>query len=46
MIEWLQGLPAEWGNYVSILLFCSLGAMCSGLWVKKRKNSFFYVSKF
>ena len=27
MIEWLQGLPAEWGNYVSILLFVGLGVM-------------------
>jgi putative Mn2+ efflux pump MntP len=27
MIEWLQSLPAEWGNYISMLLFCSLGAM-------------------
>ena len=27
MIGWLQSLPAEWGNYVSILLFAGLGAM-------------------
>ena len=27
MIAWLQSLPAEWGNYVSMLLFCSLGVM-------------------
>ena len=27
MIGWLQSLPAEWGNYVSILLFVGLGVM-------------------
>ena len=27
MIQWLQSMPAEWGNYVSMLLFCGLGVL-------------------
>ena len=27
VIAWLQSLPAEWGNYVSMLLFFSLGVL-------------------
>ena len=27
MIQWLQSMPAEWGNYVSMLLFCSLAVL-------------------
>ena len=27
MIQWLQSMPAEWGNYVSMLLFCGLAVL-------------------
>ena len=27
MIQWLQSMPAEWGNYVSMLLFCGLALL-------------------
>ena len=27
MIQWLQSMPAEWGNYASMLLFCGLAVL-------------------